>query len=114
VDLETIPLYVKAGAVLPRGPVKQYVSEISHEPMTLTIYPGADGGAVLYEDDGASFAYQRGDFLRTELRWNDARQRLTLKHVKGRKITKRMFRIGLAGKEMREVHYDGEWLDLQL
>ncbi len=50
VDLETLPLYVKAGTILPLGPVKQYAQQQSGEPLTLRIYPGADGAMELYED----------------------------------------------------------------
>jgi alpha-glucosidase (family GH31 glycosyl hydrolase) len=114
VDIETIPVYVNAGAVLPSGPVKQFVSENSQEPVTLTVYPGADGTSVLYEDDGVSFAYEKGNYLRTELRWTDASQTLTLKHVEGGRITRRVLRIALAGKETREVRYEGDVLNLQL
>jgi len=56
VDLETMPLYVRAGAILPLGPVKQYVDESVAAPLEFTIYSGADGAFFLYEDDGRSFA----------------------------------------------------------
>ena len=79
VDLETLPLYVKAGAILPLGPVKQYVHEESDEPLRLRVYPGADGTMTLYEDDGSSFRYQQGEFTRIECNWNDKKRALTLK-----------------------------------
>ncbi len=62
VDLFTIPLYVRAGAVVPMGPVRQYAMEPSEEPVTLHVYPGADGQFSWYEDDGISFGYQQGRF----------------------------------------------------
>ena len=52
VDLSTMPLYVRAGSIIPMGPVKQYAAEKVDGPLTLLIYPGADAFA-LYEDDGA-------------------------------------------------------------
>src|SRR3989442_998567 len=52
VDLETIPLYVRAGAVIPLAPVKQYTEEKLDGPVTLIVHPGADGAFSLYEDDG--------------------------------------------------------------
>ena len=58
VDLETIPLYVRAGAIIPMGPVKQYTGEKVDAPLELLIYPGADGQFVLYEDDGISFEFE--------------------------------------------------------
>ena len=65
VDLGTMPLYVRAGAVIPMGPVKQYTEEPSDEPMTLVVYPGTDGVSSLYEDDGHSFDYRTGLFSRS-------------------------------------------------
>ena len=60
VDLETMPLYVAAGTILPLGPVKQYTAEETDQPLSISIYPGADGSFLLYEDDGRSFDYRRG------------------------------------------------------
>ena len=79
VDLEVLPLYVKAGTILPLGPVKQYAQEASNEPLTLRIYPGADGAMALYEDDGISFGYLKGQFSRLLCTWNDKQRILTLK-----------------------------------
>ena len=78
VDLETMPLYVRAGAVVPMGPVRQYAMEPSEEPVTLEVYPGANGRFSWYEDDGASFRYRQGDFTRIECTWDDASRNLTL------------------------------------
>ena len=79
VDLEILPLYVKAGTILPVGPVKQYVEEASSEPFTLRIYAGADGAMALYEDDGITFGYLKGQYSRLRCTWNDQQRLLTLK-----------------------------------
>jgi alpha-glucosidase (family GH31 glycosyl hydrolase) len=78
VDLQTLPLYVRAGAILPFGPVKQYVEENVAAPLTIRIYPGADGCFVLYSDDGVSFDHERGQFMRLMITWNDVRRELRL------------------------------------
>ena len=78
VDLATIPLYARAGAIVPMGPVRQYVTEHSDEPVTLRIYPGADGRFSWYQDDGISFAYQHGHYLRIDCSWEDSARKLTL------------------------------------
>ncbi|HEV2214363.1 MAG TPA: TIM-barrel domain-containing protein [Terracidiphilus sp.] len=78
VDLETLPLYVRAGAVVPMGPVRQYAAEPSDEPVTLRVYPGVDGRSSWYEDDGISLAYERGKCTRIECYWSDAARKLTL------------------------------------
>ena len=77
-DLATIPLHVRAGAIVPMGPVRQYVTEPGKAPITLQIYPGADGRFSWYEDDGISFAYERGQFSRIDCSWQDSTRKLTL------------------------------------
>ena len=79
VDLDTLPLYVRAGAIVPMGPLKQFTGEQVDGPLTFTVYPGADGRFSLYDDDGESFDYRSGAFMRVELQWNDRSRRLTLK-----------------------------------
>ncbi len=78
VDLATLPLYLKAGAIVPMGPVKQHTGTIAGQPVTFTVYPGADGRFTWYEDDGASFDYENGAYLRVDCVWNDAARTLTL------------------------------------
>jgi alpha-glucosidase/alpha-D-xyloside xylohydrolase len=78
VDLSTIPLYVRAGAIVPMGPARQYAMERSEEPVTLRVYPGADGRSSWYEDDGISFAYRKGQFTRIDCTWQDSLRKLTL------------------------------------
>jgi alpha-glucosidase len=89
VDLATIPLYVQAGAVIPMGPVRQYTTEPSDEPLTLTVYPGADRTSYLYDDDGETFDYRRGEFMRLEMQWNDAARRLDLRLAPGSRTDRR-------------------------
>jgi alpha-glucosidase/alpha-D-xyloside xylohydrolase len=76
VDLATIPLYVRAGACIPIGPLRQYAMEPSKEILTLRIYPGADGRSTLYDDDGTSFRYRQGEFTRLECSWDNASRTL--------------------------------------
>ena len=77
-DLSTMPLYVRAGAIVPMGPIRQYATEPSEEPITLRIYPGADGQFSWYQDDGISFRYQHGQFSRIDCVWQDSARKLTL------------------------------------
>ncbi|MFZ0855637.1 MAG: TIM-barrel domain-containing protein [Candidatus Acidiferrales bacterium] len=78
VDLETLPLYVRAGAILPLGPVKQHTGEKVDGPLSVTVYPGADGSFLLYEDDGKSFDYRKGEWMGIQMDWNDSRRVLRL------------------------------------
>src|SRR5438874_709032 len=67
VDLATMPLYVRAGAILPLDPGRQHVFEKTTEPTTIRVYPGRDGEFRLYEDDGKSLTYLKDIFTRTRL-----------------------------------------------
>lgn len=86
VDLETMPLYVRAGSILPMGPVKQYTSEIVNEPLGIWIYPGADATFLLYEDDGTSFRFRNGEWMGILMTWKDAQRMLTLELAPGSKM----------------------------
>jgi len=85
IDLETMPLFVRAGAILPFGPVKQHTGEKSDQ-LSISIYPGADGSFLLYEDDGRSFNYRRGEWMGIELAWNDKHGRLSLRLASGSRM----------------------------
>jgi alpha-glucosidase len=65
--LERIPVFVREGAIIPRGPVVQYVTQPVAPAPTLDFYPGPNSEFTIYEDDGASFNYQNGVFLRTSI-----------------------------------------------
>lgn len=95
--LDSMPLLVRAGAIVPTGPVKQYADEPANDPLTLTIYPGADGAFTFYDDDGITFAYERGDFEEIAMRWDDASKTLSLHRSKGSRTRRRAFRAKLAG-----------------
>ena len=86
VSLEIMPLYVRAGSILPLGPVKQYTTEKVNQPLSVSIYPGADGSFLLYEDDGTSFNYRHGDWMGIEMGWNDAERSLTLNLAPGSRM----------------------------
>jgi alpha-glucosidase (family GH31 glycosyl hydrolase) len=117
VDLATMPLYVRAGAIVPTGPVMQWTDEIPNPPLTLTVYPGADGAFDLYEDDGRSFAYKRGEWMGLSLKWSDAARRLTvtLTPRSRRPAAARELSLRLAGRpETRRARFRGDPLTLHL
>jgi alpha-glucosidase (family GH31 glycosyl hydrolase) len=86
VDLETIPLYVRAGSILPLGPVKQFTAEKVDGPLSVSIYPGGDASFLLYEDDGTSFNYRNGEWMGIQMAWDDARRRLSLRLASGSRM----------------------------
>lgn len=86
VDLATMPIYVRAGAIIPVGPVKQYTEEKVDGPLTIRIYPGGNGEFTLYEDDGKTFDYRRGEWMGIRMTWNDQARRLSLALAKGSRM----------------------------
>ncbi len=81
--LDRIPVYVKAGTVLPVGPKVQYAMQQSSDPLKLFIYPGADGEFTLYEDEGENYNYGNDRYSEIRLKWNDAQRYLTIDNRKG-------------------------------
>ena len=77
VPLSTMPLYVKAGSILPMGPFVQYAAEKS-DPVELRIYPGADAELILYEDENDNYNYEEGAYSTIALRWNDSDRTLVI------------------------------------
>ena len=73
-----MPLFVRAGAIIPTGPVMQYADEIEHPPLLLTIYPGSDGAFTLYDDEGDGYGYENGAQARIPFVWDDDARRLTI------------------------------------
>ena len=76
--IQTMPLYVRAGAILPMGPELQYTGEKPADPIELRVYPGADGAFTLYEDEGDNNGYRKGRRATIPMTWNDKTRTLTL------------------------------------
>ncbi|HET7605875.1 MAG TPA: TIM-barrel domain-containing protein [Sphingomicrobium sp.] len=75
---ERMPLFVRAGSIVPTGPAIQHTGEDKGGPVTLNVYTGADGGFSLYEDDGTSRQYLHGQYSRIPLKWDEAAKTLTI------------------------------------
>jgi alpha-glucosidase (family GH31 glycosyl hydrolase) len=111
VDLATMPLYVRAGAILPLDPVRQYTGEATQEPTTIRVYPGRDGEFRLYDDDGKSLDYAKGKFARTRLKWDDKARRLLIEPdgAGGLPVGERTFVVEVVGGgKPQTVKYAGE------
>jgi alpha-glucosidase (family GH31 glycosyl hydrolase) len=118
VDLLTMPLYVRAGTILPLGPMKQYVDEKVGEPLALIIYPGTDGSFTLYEDDGRSFNYRRGEWMGIEVVWQDSSRALALRLADGSRMlppSPRSFEVRIVSEAAsREIQFDGRPVTLRM
>jgi len=115
VDLETIPIYLLAGTILPLGPVKQHTAEQVDQPLSICIYPGADASFLLYEDDGRSFNYRKGEWMGVDLNWNDAQRKLTLGLAPGSRLLpplQRKMEVKLL-EEKRYVSFEGNSIEVR-
>lgn len=81
--LERLPLFIKAGAIIPVGPQVQYAAQQSTESLKIVIYPGANGNYVLYEDEGISYRYENGAFSLIRFEWDDTQKQLTIHKRQG-------------------------------
>jgi len=109
VALEIMPLYVRAGSILPLGPIKQYTAERVDQPLSISLYPGTDGSFLLYEDDGISFNHRRGDWMGIQMAWNNTRRSLALDLATGSRMlppVRRNIEVNL-GQNRRTVMFDG-------
>ena len=110
VDLTTMPLFVRESAILPLGPVKQYVYEPVEEGLSVTIYPGKNGSFLLYEDDGISFDYRNGEWMGIKMDWNNAKRSLKLHLAHGSRMLgpkSRKIQVNVLGGAPRSVIFDG-------
>ena len=120
-QLNTIPLYVRAGSIVPIGPDVQYSSEKPWDDLEIRVYAGADGTFSLYEDEGDNYNYEKGAFSTIDFKWNDKSRTLTIAARKGQydgMIQNRQFRITLYGSNgqsaMRTVKYNGKKTSVKL
>ena len=96
---ERMPLYVRGGSILPIGPAMEWSDEKPADDLLLVVYAGADADFTLYEDDGLTYAYEKGAFSTIGLHWNDAERTLTIGEREGtfpEMLKERTFRIVVA------------------
>lgn len=111
VNIQSIPLYVKGGSIIPLGPDVQYATEKKWDNLTIKVYPGSDADFVLYEDEFDNYNYEKGDFTEIPMHWNDKSQTLTIDTRKGKyrgMIENRTFTIILPDGQQKTVAYSGK------
>lgn len=109
--IDIIPLYIKAGSIIPIGPKVQYATEKKWEELEIKVYPGANGSFVLYEDEFDNYNYEKGAFTEIEFQWNDKLKKLTLSDRKGSyngMLAKRKFIVILPDGSKKELNYSGK------
>lgn len=99
--IEKLPLFARAGSILPMGPEKEWATEKPEDPIELRIYRGADGDFTLYEDENDGYNYEKGMYATIPFHWDDAKQALTIAERKGAfpgMLTERRFQIVFVGQ----------------
>jgi alpha-D-xyloside xylohydrolase len=99
---DSMPLFIRAGSIIPFGPELQYTGEKPADPITLYVYAGADGTFTLYEDDGLTCGYEKGAFARIPIHWDDAAKTLTIGKREGKfpgMLAKRTFNAVRVAKD---------------
>jgi alpha-D-xyloside xylohydrolase len=81
--IDRMPLYVRAGSIIPFGPEEEYANQKPADPIELRVYPGADGSFTLYEDENDTYHYEKGAYATIPMQWNDSTRRLTIGARKG-------------------------------
>lgn len=118
VDLATMPIYVRAGAIIPVDPVRQYMTEKVDGPTTLEVFRGADGSFTMYDDDGTSLDYLKDRGTWTRMTWDDEAKRLTIEPGPPAGVTNvdrgsRVFRVRtLPDGATKTVEYSGSRVDV--
>jgi alpha-D-xyloside xylohydrolase len=114
VTLETsfnrVPMFVRAGSILPMGPEMQYVGEKAWDNLEIRVYPGSDGEFTLYEDEGDNYNYEKGTYATIAFHWNNKSRTLTIGNRKGEypgMLQSRQFTIVLPDGTSKTVTYDG-------
>ena len=115
--LNRVPMFVRAGSILPLGPEMQYVGEKSWDNLELRVYPGADGSFTLYEDEGDSYNYEKGAYTTITFQWNNKARMLTIGDRQGRyegMLQNRQFTVVLPDGSSRQVDYNGNKITIEL
>ena len=115
--LDRVPMFVRAGSILPLGPEMQYVGEKAWDNLELRVYPGADGSFTLYEDEGDNYNYERGVYSTITFVWNDKARTLTIGQRQGDypgMLQKRQFTVVLPDGQSQNVDYQGTEITIKL
>ena len=115
--IDRVPMFVRAGSILPLGPEMQWVGEKKWDNLELRIYPGADGIFMLYEDEGDNYNYEKGAYSVIQFSWNDKTHTLTIGDRQGSypgMLQNRRFAVVLPDGRQQVVEYEGKKLDIAM
>ena len=116
-SIDRVPMFVRAGSILPLGPEEQYVGEKPWDNLEMRIYPGADGSFTLYEDEGDNYNYKKGYYSTITFTWNDKARTLTIGTRQGGyqgMLLSRKFTIVLPDGQQKVVDYAANEVTVKL
>ena len=114
--LDVIPLYVKAGSIIPVGPQVQYATEKPWDHLELKVYAGANGNFILYEDEFDNYNYEKGVYTEIPISWNNTSRKLTIGARKGAyegMLKNRKFTVTLQDGTQKNVDYNGKAISVR-
>ena len=109
--LNRVPMFVRAGSILPLGSVMQYTGQQAWDKLEIRVYPGADGTFTLYEDEGDNYNYEQGVFSTITFSWDESRQVLTIGSRQGSfpgMLNSRLFHVVWPDGTSKDIKYEGE------
>jgi hypothetical protein len=115
--LDEMPLFVRAGAIIPLGPELQYADEKPADPLEIRVYAGADGEYLLYEDEGDNYNYEKGAFAQIPIKWDDASRTLTIGAREGEfpgMLKQRVFKVVIVSANHGAGEQAAEQFDAQI
>ena len=118
--IDEIPLFIKAGSILPFGPKVQFSTEKKWDDLEIRVYPGANAEFTLYEDENDNYNYEKGVYSTISFTWNDTKKSLTVNERKGSfpgMLTERKFKVVIVSdsqKFVKEVIYKGTKVSVKL
>jgi alpha-D-xyloside xylohydrolase len=115
--LHTIPLFVRAGSIIPIGGDLYSTADRDWSKLSLHVYPGADGTFTLYEDDGETYGYEQGQYTEIPMTWNDRSRTLTIGKRQGGfagAFQQRQFTVVMPDGTQKTVDYRGKTLKVKL
>ena len=110
-QLNHVPMFIRAGSILPLGPVMQYVGEKQWDNLEMRVYPGDDATFTLYEDEGDNYNYEKGVYSTISITWKESTHTLTIGERKGTypgMLEKRSFTIITPDGKKQEIQYAGK------
>jgi alpha-D-xyloside xylohydrolase len=115
--LDRVPMFVRAGSIVPLGPEMQYVGEKAWDNLEMRVYPGADADFLLYEDEGDGYGYEQGVHATIAFHWDNRTRTLSIAQREGAypgMLQKRQFTVVLPDGTARRVDYDGQPTSVKL